>query len=271
MKEIKRDNANISYQVKGNNDITLLFVHGSYIDQTYWKNQVAFFSQDYKVVTVDLPAHGQSGSGRKNWSVQGFAEDVIAVIKELNLYNVILIGHSMGAAINLMVATSCPEPVAGFIGIEYFKNAGTPLPEAYQQQAADIVRKLTTDFRNTNEQYARTALLTEQTPPAIAKKIIEAYRNANQPMGIATTPEIFNMYQAERKLLPELKFKLYLINVDYMPTNEAALQQYTTAGGYEVLHMNGTCHFPMLENPSELNSLLQRVVKEVSANILHGV
>ena len=268
MKEIKRDNANISYQVKGNGDITLLFVHGSYIDQSYWKSQAAFFSRDYKVVTVDLPGHGQSGDERKHWSVRGFDEDVIALMKELNLHKVILIGHSMGAGVNLMAATSYPKPVAGFIGIENFKNAGTPLPEPYQHQAADIAGKLATDFRNANEQYARMALLTERTPPAIAKRVVEAYRNANQPMGIAITPEIFDMFQTEKELLPQLKFKLYLINVDYMPTNEDALKQYA-GSGYELLHMKGTCHYPMLENPGQLNQLLEQVIQKISANMLH--
>jgi sigma-B regulation protein RsbQ len=61
MKEIKRDNAVIDYQVKGNGDTTLLFVHGSYIDQTYWKGQVDYFNSEYKVVTIDLPGHGKSG------------------------------------------------------------------------------------------------------------------------------------------------------------------------------------------------------------------
>jgi hypothetical protein len=49
--------------------------------------------------------------------------------------------------------------------------------------------------------------------------------------------------------------KLYLINVDYMPTNEAPLKKFA-AEGYEVKHMKGTCHFPMLENPKELNEKL---------------
>src|SRR5450432_3059302 len=97
MKEIKRDNAIINYQVTGSGDTTLLFLQGSYIDQTYWKNQVNYFSANYTVVTLDLPGHGKSGIERKHWSVQGFAEDVITVIKELNLTNVILIGHSLGA------------------------------------------------------------------------------------------------------------------------------------------------------------------------------
>lgn len=269
MKNIKRDNAVINYQVSGNGEITLLFVHGSYNDQTYWKSEVEFFNRDYTVVTLDLPGHGQSGDERKNWSIAGFAEDVITVIKELGLQNVVLIGHSMGASVNLIAATSYPKPVIGFIAIDYFKNAGTPLPDEFQQQVEEIKRKLKTDFRNTNEQYARMALLTAQTAPAISKKVVEAYRNANQPMGIATTPEIFDMYKVEQKLLPQLPFKLYLINVDYKPTNEAALQQYTV-NGYEVLHMNGTSHFPMLESPAVLNNLLQEVIQEISVNALHG-
>ena len=142
MKNIKRDNAVISYRVSGNGEITLLFVHGSYIDQTYWKNEVDFFNHDYTVVTMDLPGHGQSGDERKDWSVQGFAEDVITVIKELGLQNVILIGHSLGAGVNLMAATSYPKPIIGFIAIDYFKNAGTPLPAEFQQQVEEIKRNL---------------------------------------------------------------------------------------------------------------------------------
>ena len=268
MKNIQRDNANISYKITGSGDITLLFVHGSFIDQTYWKSQVAFFSDRYKVVTVDLPGHGQSGTERQHWSVQGFAEDVIEVIKELDLHNVILIGHSLGAGVNLIAASLYPAPVLGMVAIEYFKNAATPLPGEYQQQAADIQRKLAVDFRKTNEEYARMALLTEKTNPAISKRIVEAYRNAFKPMGLATTPEIFEFYHTEKRLLPALRMKLYLINVDYMPTNEAALQQYT-GSGFELLYMKGTSHFPMLENPDELNKLLENVVRKISMNILH--
>lgn len=268
MKAIKRDNATINYQLTGNGDITLLFVHGSYIDQTYWKKQADYFSSDYTVVTLDLPGHGQSGTERRNWSVMGFAEDVVQLIKELDLHNVILVGHSLGAAISLMAISMHPAPVLGFIAVEAFKNAGNPLPPEYQQQATGIVRMLTTDFRNTNETYARNYLLTEKTPPAIAKKIVEAYRNAYQPMGIATTPEIFNLYQVEAQLLPQLKCKLYIINADYMPTNEEALE-HNTSHGYEVINIKGTSHFPMLENPDMLNKLLLEAVHEISVDILH--
>jgi len=262
MKVIQRDGVVINYHISGNGDTTLLFVHGSYIDQTYWRDQVRYFSPRYTVVTLDLPGHGESGKERDRWSIKGFAEDVIHLIKELNLKNIILIGHSWAGDINLISATSYPEKLLGFIAIDYFKNAATPLSPEFQQQAAAIEENLRTDFENTNEQYARMVLLTPQTSPEITNRIIKDYRNTYKPMGIATTHDIFEMYQTEKELLPELKFKLYLINVDYMPTNEAPLQQYVP-GGYEVMHMKGTCHYPMLENPDELNRLLQSAIHKI--------
>ena len=262
MKEIKRDNAVINCQLTGNGDTTLLFVHGSYIDQTYWKKQVDYFSPHYTVVTLDLPGHGKSGKERTDWSVKGFAGDVVEVIKELDLENVILIGHSLGAGINLIAATSNPKPIIGFIGIDYFKNAGTALPSQSPQQALAIQESLIADFSATNEKYARMALLTDKTPASITDRIVKDYRNAYQPMAIETTPEVFEMYTTEKRLLPQLKFKLYLINVDYIPTNEGLLKKYA-GHGHEVFHMKGTCHYPMLEDPDGLNELLQKAVWKI--------
>lgn len=264
-KTIKRDNAVIHYQVQGSGDTALLFIHGSYIDQTYWKDQVNYFKPKYKVITIDLPGHGKSGGERADWSMRGFAEDVNEVIKSLEVNNIILIGHSLAGDINLMAVNSHPGPVIGFIGIENFKNAATPPPKEVQEQAAELEQKLKTDFANTNEQYARMALLTPSTPPAIAERIIKDYRNACQPMGIATTPEIFKMYQIEQELLPNLLLKLYLINVDYMPTNEKALEK-NAINGYEILYMHGTCHYPMLESPLELNKILEKIILVISTS-----
>ncbi|MES2776755.1 MAG: alpha/beta hydrolase [Bacteroidota bacterium] len=262
MMEIKRDGAVIRYTITGKGKTTLLFVHGSYMDQSCWNEQVAFFSSDYTVVTMDLPGHGHSGLERNHWSTQGFAEDVIVLINDLRLKNVILIGHSLAGAINLMAATQYPEPILGFIGIDTFKNAGMPLPAEYQNQTQTILQNLKISFENTNEQYARMALLTANTPAEIVEKVVDAYRDAYQPMGMEITPQVFNMYETERKLLPLLHFKLHLVNVEYIPTNETALKKWTTCG-YQVYHMNGTCHYPMLENPGELNEILQTIISSV--------
>ena len=262
--ELTRDNARINYNISGNGDTVLLFVHGSYIDQTYWKAQVDYFSPHYTVVTFDLPGHGKSGRERAEWTLEGFADDVTYVIKELNLKNVILIGHSMGGDINLIAATSHPEHIIGFIAIDIFKNAATPLPPEYQQQVATIKENLQKDFVKTNEEYARKMLVTQQTPQEVTDRVMSDYRNAYEPMGLDITPQIFELYKTEQALLPQLKFKLHLINTDYMPTNEEPLRKYA-GSGYEVHHMKGTSHYPMIENPDELNKQLQLAIDPITA------
>jgi len=258
-----RDGASIDYHIYGDGGATLVFVHGSYIDQTYWKSQVDFFKDDYKVVTFDLPGHGKSGKGRKYWSVEGFAGDVYAVIRRLNLKNVILIGHSLGGDINLIEVTSHPKNVIGFIGIDNFKHAATPFPPHIRKQIESIKRRLKRDFADTNETYARTQLLTEKTPPSITERVAADYRNAYAPMGKQTMPEVFDMYKTERRLLTKLRLKLHLINVDYTPTDEAPLKKYCSSG-YDVRHMAGTSHYPMLEHPDQLNRLLRETIDDIA-------
>ena len=266
METIKRDNATIDYQRSGEGDITLVFVHGSYIDKTYWNDQVEYFSKKFSIVTIDLPGHGKSSRDRSSWSIMGFADDVVEVIKQLKLQNVILIGHSIGADISLIAAVKHPEPIIGFIAVDFFKDAATPLPEKYRDQVDAILASLKTDFEDTNEQYARTALLRDETPSIVTQRVIRDYRNAFKPMGVATMPEVFAMDKAEREYLPKLPVKLHLLNVDYIPTNEEPLQR-VLSHGYDIEHLEGTSHYPMIENPSAFNVALEKAISKIEIEV----
>lgn len=106
------------------------------------------------------------------------------------------------------------------------------------------------------------ALLTQKTSSEITDKIVGAYRNAYEPMGQATMPEVFDLYKTEKKLLPDLNLKIYLVNVNYMPTNLDALKAHAPHG-FDVKEIDGTSHFPMLENPKILNEALSEIFQEI--------
>ena len=57
----------------------------------------------YPVYAVDLPGHGDAG-GTAHDTVDAYAEEIAAFLDALDLTNVFLIGHSMGAAIDLTLA-----------------------------------------------------------------------------------------------------------------------------------------------------------------------
>lgn len=263
---LERDNATISYDIAGKGKITLLFVHGAFINQTYWGKQVEYFMPHYKIVTIDLPGHGNSGKDRQDWSLEGFAEDINYVIDRLKLKNVILIGHSMSGDINLMAATNKPKNIIGFIGIDNFKDAGLPIPEEYQPQIDTMFMELKVDFPTNIEKFVRKSLVSQNTSLEVTDKVVKDFREAHQPMALKILPEVFQMSQKEKELLAKLKLKLYLINVDYSPTNEKALKR-SAINGFEVIHVNGTSHYPMIENPLLFNHSLEEAINKISKNL----
>jgi len=264
MKTIERDDVKIAYHLTGKGDTTLLFVHGAFIDMSYWAAQINFFKQQFQVLSVDLPGQGQSGKNRTTWSIQEYGNDVCTLIKELHLKNVILIGHSMGGDVILNVAAKCPDSVIGFIGIDNFKNAGTAMPEEFQSQIAYILEMLKSDFANTSENYARQALLSESTNKTIVDRVVSDYRNMDKNIGFDLIADVFTYYNRERELMNHLQYKMYLINVDNTPTNEELLKMHA-ASGYDVTTIKGTCHFPMIESPDEFNRLLLNTIVKIEA------
>jgi len=118
------DSIRIAYDVRGDGIPALIFVHGWSCDRSYWKNQVVSFSKNFKVVTVDLAGHGESGLGRKSWTIEAFGSDVVAVVKKLGLKRVMLIGHSMGGDVIAETARQLPGIVVGLIMIDTYKKLG---------------------------------------------------------------------------------------------------------------------------------------------------
>ncbi len=260
---IIRDNAVIDYTIHGNGGNTLLFVHDIFMDQTSWEAQVANFSPDYTVVTIDLPGHGNSGRERSLWSMEGFAYDVNTVVRQLKLKNVILIGHGLGADVNLLAAIHRPKDIIGYIAIENFKNLGTTKSNKSKRALDQTLKSFDASFALGNEKYLRKYLISGKTSDTLVQKVATLYRNAYVPMGKEILPEFWKSDSIEKKWLPQLKWKVHLINSDYKKTKEKSLKKYAKKG-YDIQHFEGTSHFPMFENSNALNRNLQWAIDEIA-------
>jgi pimeloyl-ACP methyl ester carboxylesterase len=91
----------------------LLLIHGAAGSHLDWPPQLRRI-EGMGCCAVDLPGHGRSaGPGRT--SASHYANDVLALVEELGLTDVILVGHSMGGAIALEIALRKPDTVSGLI------------------------------------------------------------------------------------------------------------------------------------------------------------
>ena len=130
------DGVSIAYELRGEGDTTLLFVHCWSCDREFWREQVELFADDYRVVTLDLPGHGASGANREEWSIAGLAADVEAVANELGLERIVLVGHSMGGPVSLFAAQRLSGRVVGVVCADTLHNAEFQMPEAMTEMLA---------------------------------------------------------------------------------------------------------------------------------------
>lgn len=100
----------IYYEITGQGD-PLLFIHGLGSSGRDWELQVPHFAQNYRVITVDVRGHGQSGKLPGPYSVSQFAEDVAALMQALNITPAHVVGISMGGMIAFQLAVNHPALV----------------------------------------------------------------------------------------------------------------------------------------------------------------
>lgn len=93
----------------------LVLLHGNGEDSSYFVHQTAFFSPRRRVLAVDTRGHGKSPRGSAPFTIQQFAEDLLAFLDGQGIERTDLLGFSDGANIALVFALRHPERVRRLI------------------------------------------------------------------------------------------------------------------------------------------------------------
>lgn len=89
------DGASIYFESEGSGQ-PLVLVHGWQCSSKFWERNVTGLKDEFQVVTLDLRGHGKSSKGLHGHTIDRYAQDVRAVIKQLGLQHCILMGWSLG-------------------------------------------------------------------------------------------------------------------------------------------------------------------------------
>lgn len=258
---LANDNVKIACSTCGEGPLTLVFIHGWCIDQTYWAEQESIFCKEYKTVTLDLPGFGKSGKDRSLYSIEQYAEDVNTIIKKLNLQNVVLIGHSMAGDI-ILEASQKGNGVKALVGVENFKDINEELSDEMKADIDQFMILIQEQYATIAPAYAEESLLNSQTDSIVKARVLSDIKSADPHISVSCLQAIFDYSTKEKERLSELDMKLFLINSDRPKTNTKGLDY---AGvNYKLLEITGTGHYPMTEKPRDFNSKLQEVLDELT-------
>lgn len=97
----------------------LLLAHGFGCDQNLWRLVVPTFAQQYRVVLFDHTGAGRSDlsawTPERYGTLDGYADDILALCHELDLTDVVLVGHSVSAMIAVLATNREPDRFAKLV------------------------------------------------------------------------------------------------------------------------------------------------------------
>lgn len=103
----------INYQCEGKGETTLVLLHGFMHDLRIWAPFVYSYMREIRVVTIDLPGHGESECCDEVHTMELQADVVKAVLDELGIKKCVMAGHSMGGYVALAFAARYSDYLRG--------------------------------------------------------------------------------------------------------------------------------------------------------------
>ena len=101
----------VRYADRGFADTVVLLLHGFGGDLDNWMFNLDSLAEKHRLLALDLPGHGQSVKTNVDPSLSGMATFVRKFLDVLSVSSVHVVGHSMGGAIAMQLASDSPETV----------------------------------------------------------------------------------------------------------------------------------------------------------------
>ena len=116
MDVVDRHNVRVTGRADGQ---PMLFAHGFGCDQNMWRLVAPTFEDDFRVVLFDHVGAGGSDLGaydpERYTSLSAYADDVLTICRELDLRDVVFVGHSVSSMIGVMATIAEPERFAKLV------------------------------------------------------------------------------------------------------------------------------------------------------------
>jgi pimeloyl-ACP methyl ester carboxylesterase len=242
---ISADGVEIRFDERGGGSPALIFVHGWGNNRSIWEAQVAYFSEQYKVINIDLPGFGESGGNRQVFTIESYGEDVATVIKRLDLDRAVLIGFSMGARVVIETADRVPEVVEGLILIEDLHDVEAPTPATAVANIERFYMDLLTSpsneklvksgfyTKNTEASFLRISSMLEDAPRVgWSEALVDSIRWKNEECS---------------RLLGQIRVPISAIYSELRPPNVNAFKKYVPS--FQARIIPDTGHLVMWDAP----------------------
>jgi 3-oxoadipate enol-lactonase len=262
---VEVDGGRLYYQEAGQG-LAVVMIHGGYLDHRMWDPQFQTLARNYRVISYDVRAHGQSTSDSVVFADH---EDLQQLMDQLDVPQAIIMGLSMGGSIAIDYALTCPDRVAGLVLVGSGMS-GYPFDDEHSTKYMEELMAAfqTGEWGNVHECFARWWVdgprrTPDQMDPVVRSKALEM---------LAGSHLRWNMYQLTRFPDPPAVERigsipgplLSIVGGIDVPVIHAIADTITAvvADSRKVV-IPGVAHMVNMEKPAEFN----RVVLEFMSSL----
>lgn len=119
---------------------TIVLLHGYLGTGEVWHPLEKLLAKNHRVISVDLPGHGESEATGETHTVEYLADAVREVIMQTGEKKVLLIGHSLGGYVTLAFAEKFPDLLSGYVLFHSHPFADSPEAITKRKREIFVVR-----------------------------------------------------------------------------------------------------------------------------------
>jgi 3-oxoadipate enol-lactonase len=251
----------------------VVLVHAGVADRRMWDPQWIGFGGSFRAIRYDARGFGDTHSPAGPWSHHG---DLVALLDELGLGRVHLVGASMGAGIAVEVALERPTAVASLVliapGGALLGQAPDVLRSVWRAEGealerGDLDAAVEVNLRAWVDGPARSR---DAVDRAVRAFVGEMQRRAFELPGWDSdvAPES-ELEPSAAGRLAELRIPVLVIVglADWPPVIEVAERIGREVDGARVVRWPGVAHLPSLERPNEFERLVREFLAAARADV----
>lgn len=246
-------NTKISFTDSGKGNAIVL-LHGYLENKTMWNYFIPKFTQENRVITIDLLGHGQSDCLGYIHTMEEQAEMVFAVVKHLEIAKVILIGHSMGGYIALAFAEKYPKMMSKLVLLNATSYDDSAERKANRERAIKLVKR---DY-NSFVRLSISNLFSEENREILISEIentkLEALKTPLQ--GIIAAQEGMKIRKNRLEVLQKAKYDILLVLSKKDPVLDYEENKKQAENTSIILKTLNNSHMSHIENRNEVEKLL---------------
>jgi len=248
----------IHYTTTGKGNRTLVFVHCWAGNLGFWREQVPALADKARLIFIDLPGHGQSDKPQTAYTMDFFANAVLAVLRDANVDKATFIGHSMGGAVICRVHHHAPEKFAALVSVDGLlcRPPGTPA-----EAQALVVPFSSPQYREHAQGFISSFFPVPGTE-ALRDRVISEILATPQHVMLGAMLGMFGPDQPDW-ILQKVNAPVLVINARSPWWNDG-YENYvrSLSPQSDYVMMDGAGHFLMLEKPAEFNATLTAMLRK---------